>query len=1225
LELIKPPYIDPAGDPRLSLRLVPPPFMFRNVTARVFPFKANMSVLKNFCDQYLNVDIPSEIVHYTPDLPFVYFMILNYGRMSAASTQAQNTAWVAQHEVAITVPLQRWRRENGRLVFKDWACVSPFIYVDDQFSLATGREVYGWNKVSGAIGSNVPLWITDPRANLRQFELTISDLDRAYAGDSDCSQTLLQIDLDPPPTFAEFPPDPGSAWSPFVAAPNAIRSAGSLLGSGLEMLFAPRSRGYPAYRSVGSLLAMAAKAGVELSTMLPNLAPPLGGGPASASVGTIPKAGFDAVTLKQFRNPEDPSLACYQALVNSRMGMERLNRCGLLGDINLLRGDSSGGYSVRLHRSDMQPIIPTLGLEVAPNDDGDVALLKPVLPFWFDVDLYYGVGRVICSRAHGASSDLAGAWTDEQDDRLPVKPLVHPVKSLPLYNTTLGAATLPITGPFHFPDVTLQVYPLLADRARLEAFLKNYLNDPLREMFAPGTQKKQKGWRFETFSSYVYMMVTVYGDEMGSMWSATNNIGGFFDREVNFCIPVKWYDENDQLVTVALIEPFTYSNDGRAVATDREVNGYNSVRATIDSPTDPWLTPSGPIGERSFLRLVTEVIPAMNVGQKVEQRTLLEIDERAALPADDTLDWNTVADTWGRTLIDDLKRKTRLAQLDQDEVTDAKALALEILTHGAPVNRIVVKQYLDSEDLDRACYQALVHVPCSITSIYDVREIDPGVHVRLHRCPGHLIVDALGLKVKCEESGGGEVVDTLQPVRPFWMRLGMKEDMGTVACYRAAAEPWRIVHPWFEPDPAPTHSEPSPTPPRRLSGEKPFFRQYGESRVGSWLASRVPESLLGVYSKQGLEKLEAGTLVAKKTRSDREAFAQLDLTADLTLNLTSHASDWLEQSLTNQLSWICFFVHHCLAAKDQDKVQKALMGVSGVPVVAAVIDQSRSPALIGAAAMRDFCASRSISDLLALANALGQVLARAGVAAPNPGAAGLTMATPTDPNAPDSSAGFLRDLAHTVKWLGKVHAQAGGPAARIWGSKALAAGAETKKMLEGGQAQIRALSEPIREVFARTFPDSARQILRELGAFDPPDLSDAVNKLSNEEGERQAGRISDKIFQTGQIARFVDKHLIQWTHPERWARLSYDRAALVIGQLDEVQLVVDNILSSEWENRGPTRWAYDYGGRKPDEYVPNGKDIERVAVEQGLQRWTDPETEEASQLWVMRDPNALAI
>lgn len=791
----KPRYIDPAGDPRLGALPVSPPFLMNGVSSRVFPLKANMARLTQFCDQYLNMDIPPGIVHFRPSVPYVYLMVLDYGSMSAASVQAQNVGWVAQHEVAFAVPLERWQEQRGRLVFKGWACVSPFIFVDDEISLTTGREVYGWPKVAGRVDAETPLWATHPQSAARLFSFSTHVFPKVYAGEPESSRVLLQIDCDPGPSYSRVPPDLTSPWFPLPAAAAALRSSMSLMGTAVDMLLALRVRGYRTNRNAASLLAMGGKIG-----------------------DTLKQLSFENITVKQFRDAEEPDRACYKALVSSPMGIDRLNRSGLLGDVNLLRGDSSGGYTLRIHRYTSQPIIESLGLDVAAteerDDGGSVAILKPTFPFWTDVDLLYGKGRVLCSRAHGGGDDSADDWLDEQAGAVP-RAAAAPNGAVPRetshsdYNNALGAATQPVAGPFEFPDVTLQVYPLLAERARLDTYLQHYLNGPLAAT----------GLRFETFGSYVYLLVRVTGDQLGTMWSSANNIGWWAEREVSFCIPVKWY-RGDELISVGMVAPFVYANNGRAVITDREVNGRPSIAATIDSPDDVWLTSSGPAKSRRFLRLDTEAFPALHMGQKGQPCTLLEIDERDVLPYNDDVGWRMVAQSWGKTLVDDLKRKTEERLAKAGAVQDAKALALELLAHEAPVNWINLKQYRDAADMERACYQAAVHTTRSITRIYDLREIEHSVHVRLHRLSGHPIVDALGLKVKSVDSLDGQVVQNLQPVRPFWMRVALKEDLGTVIAWRAADERWQVTHPWFA---------------ASKDGPSPYFRSAGETRVGSWL------------------------------------------------------------------------------------------------------------------------------------------------------------------------------------------------------------------------------------------------------------------------------------------------------------------------------------------------------------------------------------------------------
>lgn len=1227
--MLKPAFIDPAGDPRLGVLSVAPPFLFRNVTGRIFSLKSNVAVLTAFCNQYLNMDIPPTIVHYAPALPYVYLMVLNYGSMAPSSVQAQNVGWVAQHEVAFTLVLQRWREENGQLVFKDWATVSPFIYVDDQLSLNTGREVYGWNKVTGTIDADIPLWVTDPTAKVRQFQLGLVDFASAYSGANQSKEILLQIDLDPPTTFTTFPPDPRNPWSPLWAVPNAAANATSLLGGALDTALAMRIRGFEQHRSWDGLRAMGAKAREKLKSAFPDMLPSRGQAPNATALQNamagLPSLFFDNVTLKQFRNPENPDLACYQALVKSKMGVDRVNRAGLLGDVNLLRGDTSGGYSIRIHQYDSQPIIQTLGLEVDSWNRAErgaaVATLKPILPYWVDVDLYYGKGELICSRAHGAATETAGYWQDEQKDAVPEVPPPPENCSPPLYNTALGAATQPIVGPFHFPDVTLQVYPLLADRDKLEQLLKNYLNDPLATPGMIGLDgAPRRGWRFETLGAYVYMMVTVYGDELGAMWSGANNIGGFFDREVTFAVPVKWYDENDRLITVGMIEPFTYSNNSRAVATDREVNGYNSIRATIGSPKDRWLTTDGPIAKRQFLHLETEVIPALNVGQKAQKRTLLEIDERHGLPTDDT-EWRAIADAWGRTAIEDLKRKHYQASRDRDVIHDVKALALEVLAHGAAFNRIIVKQYRDGEELDKACYQAIVQATSAITSVYDIREIDSPVHVRLYRQPGHPLVEALGLTVKHQESFGGDVVDVLQPLRPFWMRVGMTEDLATVACYRAQHTAWQIVHSGFDDAGASPSGE-----------ETPYFRRQGSTRVGAWLARAsahpVPPRPTGGELQALLDHDRLDTWLSQRLNADIHG-------ADLHRNLKNGSTQWLRRSLSNQLAWTRLGLQ---AMQDGAARAAFLDGVQASATDPGVIALFACEVAPGS--LYDFCEARSIKELQRIRKICdGMSLPWDDRLPSDLGAPDIDVDKPLDSvKFADGSAFLDTDFCKNLQILGPAMGallnettKGVDAAALTWGWDGLLNSTITEVSLLSSLNQVKALPGYRAQALLSLFPPGDLKALADLAAYSTRmfvQMNAAAAEVvasSATAAPKTAGvdftalNIAiGKLQETTRFATLLEQCLLDWSAPSRWRPLSYDDARNAISSLPDLQLVIENILSSEWENHSPaTRWDNPKGGRKPDECLLDCPDIAMVAPEQGLARWLDPETDQPGDLWVV--------
>jgi hypothetical protein len=570
--------------------------------------------------------------------------------------------------------------------------------------------------------------------------------------------------------------------------------------------------------------------------------------------------------------------------------------------------------------------------------------------------------------------------------------------------------------------------------------------------------------RFEAFSSYVYLMVNVCADQLGTMWSSANNIGWWAEREVSFCVPVKWY-QNDELVSIGLVAPFVYSSNGRAVITDREVNGRPSWAASIESPKDVWLTRSGPVNPRHLLQLQTEVFPALNLAQKAEQRMLLEIDERDVLPYNSDIGWRMVAEKWGQELVEDLKRKTYERSAHEQEVQDAKALALEILAYEAPVNWITLKQYRDAADIERACYQAAIHTTRSITRIYDVREIEQCIHVRLHRFPGHPIAETLGLKIKSIDSTGGSVVENLQPIRPFWMRIALKEELGTIVGLCATDGRWTMTHPWFAPS---------------VSGSEridvaPFFRAPGETRVGSSLGQR-------------------------------QALWQ---------RLKEHAIPWLRRSLRSELAWI--------KANVQSLQPDTREGLRARLTPSERADLAR---LEAADSLDAFCDAASIESLIALARALPQ--------------AGLTLAPLTDMPRPPS---FV---------------PSGDP-----------------------QADLRTRLQEMKQTLDQ-LPEQRRMAVEMTLS---PEMREMLRKLYDSEGMQRESQASDLDAQTALVVA-LEQSFQEWLYqPSEWRRLTHDEAGKTIGALDEVQLVIESILSDEWENWGNPR-RYQNLPPKPEQCVP---------------------------------------
>jgi hypothetical protein len=1267
----KPRYIDPVGDSVTDGIAYGPPMLFREVTARVFPLKANMARLTQFCDQYLNMDIPDSIVHFTPSIPYVYFVVLNYGGMSMTSQQAQCLGWVAQHEMLFAVPLQRWQRQGGKLVFQDWASVSPFIFVDAAMSQTTGREVYGWPKVLARLDADMSLWTTHPRSPTRLMSMSTNISGSGRRNHDAAMRVLLEVDRAPVASYAEFPADLNCPWSVTSVVPNLVRNSLSLLGDAADIALGLRMRGFPPGRNLEALFEMTTKAGSLAGNMLSGLLLPSLGAPAAPATGSVippgltgnldvPKLFTQNITLKQFRDPESPSLSCYTALVNSAMGVNRVNGSGLLGDWDLLRGDPSGGYAIRIHRYIAQPIIESLGIEVGVTDlsvpEGSVTTLKPSFPYWADVDLYYGAGDVICSRVNRQGEVTqhrgVGNWTDErarkavggrahagrtaaQHDRNPPAPAgAYPHQGVAglspfnataeaathrapsafaaqapnVFSTALAGATQPVAGPFHFPDMTLQVYPLLADRAQLDRLIERNWNQP----FAHSPASMGAKLRLETCGSYVYMVVTSNGGERGTNWSNSGNLDWWADHEVSFCIPVKWY-RNDTLISLAVIEPFIYADNGRSVITDREVNGRNTVMATIDSPKDVWMSPKGPVSDRRLLHVATEIYPEINLGPSSRARTLLEIDERDVLSSGDHTGWQGVADTWGRDLVDDLKRKTWLASTQDTQVKQVKALALEVLAHEAPVNRITMKQYRDADDMGRACYQAAVHTERSITRIFDVREIEQRVHIRVHRIPGHPIVEQLGLKLKSVDSVNGAVVANLQPIRPFWMHVAIKEELGTIigrALHAVEPNPadsrdagldpatvWDMTHPWFRPPPT-SGAGIVATSERLASG--PYFTAQGPTRVNPSLVN--------------------------------------DLAAGNAQNLREKSDDWLRRSLTNELAMAKFSVED-LPQAAQTAVDDAVRQID--PRMFDLLDHlrqsSNGQSALPASLFRAFCDALSFDQMALLARTIEAVFRQLcltlQVLEPlenqrNPQESIMATAVLPDVSElnlwdPDP----ITELKFVVRWI--MAPPETGPDWTAFVSEA------AKLSVMGMQLALGTLGEftPHRlRLFKMTLPFRLKEALNALMTAGPrkPMTFRALQhqhdtqKVLADWLRTPVGM--DPTLRLREIAKELDVSIHYWANPARWRRMTRSDAAASVQSLGDMQLVVESILSDEWEDNGAplrTRLQRDpsdprftaFGPRftqKPDHCIPVesvgpiGAPYHPWAGRHGLDRW--PET-----------------
>lgn len=634
---------------------------FSGVTMRIFPLRANMYRLQRFCDDYLNI-APKEMCRWEPLAPYVLFMVINYGRMGPA---ASNLGWVSQNEILFSVPLVgSWQEAwNGKLHrIEGFASVSPFIWVDNEWSITTGREVYGWPKYIASFEPEINTWLEDPRLPRRLMRLKTPYFAQLYEGERLRRRTLLELYQASPASLGDFPPDVASLLSPMLRMPQAMIDTMSAMPDYLRV-FNRLWRGEDAPM---------AKAMSQLVGDWDSEQPQMFG---------------NTINLKQFRASR-PEAVAYQSLVNSRILFKRFGGAGLLGASEQLRGDPTGGFKLRIHESGSFPIIESLGIEVQNQirvGRRVVAEVEPLAPSWLSGDLQYTLGKRVAWRLQrtGWASGLESApppvvLTAEEQKR---------DKTVTPYNTTLGPVLGSVRGPFDFYDTEMRVLPLKADRkvlsqvlgtdlrsrlqtawleaqrqalaeikgragTQLREFVESFGGDPeeTKELVKETEAKldreverlrQEKGGfeaGFQAVGSHAFLVITNYGRMSGE----AVNLGWWGGSEVAFAVVFRMpYIIGDLVrqmegLSVDGVEPehseinfvywpFHFADSPIAVTEGREVLGLPTSYASIERGTSAWLESNVAHAGRSLLKVSTKDYPAVGVGARSVERELLEI------------------------------------------------------------------------------------------------------------------------------------------------------------------------------------------------------------------------------------------------------------------------------------------------------------------------------------------------------------------------------------------------------------------------------------------------------------------------------------------------------------------------------------------------------------------------------------------------------------------------
>ncbi len=794
--------------PTLSNNPLPfkPPFVFNGLSSRVFPLRANLDALQRLCNSYMNF-VPESVGRFRASVPYVFLSVLDYGQVA----EARGLGWFAQTEVFFAVSLEWYRKVNGRWVFHDWATITPFIYVNDNYSVPLGRTVSGFPKVLCKVTAVDSDWVRDPLAPVTLARVETDVFPAAYAGRRLESRVFMEVRREAPMSGLRVPFDTRSPIAPWTIASQVADALG---GFGRDaMWLAQALRIFPQVPG-GQMPAMLPE---MLARMAPALAP---GGPGMVT---------NSLNLKQFRRADKPEELSYQALTNGPMVTHAFNGGGLLGEDRTLLGDLSGGHTIQLHAYSTLPIARTLGLEVQRRwNDGDVevAEIKPVLPFWMDVNVSMQPSLNLAWRGQ------EGGWRDGGGVPMPpdaVPPATSataatspPEPSAPRFYPALSSAIESITGPFRFSGTTLRVLPLLAMKDKLQAFLDKSINSALQdsvldrddgchklrlrvwarpEMPVGKSVREEEGQLLPDGAksiggqyAYVYLAATSYKE----VTSATNNVGDWARFELNFLVPVCWEREGPagEWVTegVGVVPAYFFVDENIAAISRFEGQGLGARTANFVQPASAWLSDGVDVDKprQSLLRMDAEVWTALEAGQQALVQPLVEIVQNEDNAGLGHLAAQDKAYAWAQALrLEQGTKKSAKARFPQ-RAKVARALALELLGNQAPLAMYSLKQFRDAADPDKACFQSLVRVSRHLQEVVDVCEIEETLAVRIYDFPNLSIVETLGLVATCLDNDGAGVLYSAQAIRPFNVRGTMVESLAEQLMTRTGSPRWTL-------------------------------------------------------------------------------------------------------------------------------------------------------------------------------------------------------------------------------------------------------------------------------------------------------------------------------------------------------------------------------------------------------------------------------------------------
>jgi hypothetical protein len=694
---------------------------YSDVVTQIYPLRASITRLQEFCDSYLNLDGDPPI-YFKPAAPWVLMQVVDYGKIASS---AANVGWFSQHELAFGVPLLWYKKENSKWVFVDWAMVFPFIFVDNPLSMSGGREIYGWSKSGIQIDATAPIFQPGNARSLVSISLVTSG---THFREASGTEEFLQVFQRRP-----FLSATSAVSDLFAAIPRAL--AGSMaaaygvaetmglfsLGNGSRDLQALWELVSHFYGQLDVFAARPVGAPVEKNLSQPDP--------------DQPGAPFNMVTLKQVRDVGSSPGACFQGIVGSKMQIERTTDGGYLFDP--LSGDLSGGIHINLLNTTDQPIVQALGIQTSEYSSvgsKPASTLRPLAPFWLKMDLSYGLADYQYWRTNTSAWTRAGASDPKEH------------WTIPYLNLGSGAAE-EVRGPYSYPRVTFRVMPLRAKKKKLKALIANYLKNDFFEFEVTGQVKQSE-------AAAVCLIATNFQEMRAA--DAEND---YSDCELTFAVPVLWWDKrNARIKYPALVPIYTFTDTAWNAATSYEVYGQLALKSLLINPDTRWLADTVHSNSPSLLLTVkTDLFPEPGKKQEAQELKVLEI-------------FSTPGPTSQHSIA------TYLSQIGLDHFWSGAGFHSITLKQVMDAEDPELADYQALVGVGRRFLGLMGQKPSAGT-------LAP-ISIRVHDYPTFPVVESLGLIADERDLTGPYPISTLTAVDPFWIFGAMDGDAGNAMCSR---------------------------------------------------------------------------------------------------------------------------------------------------------------------------------------------------------------------------------------------------------------------------------------------------------------------------------------------------------------------------------------------------------------------------------------------------------